>query len=437
MLTNLYPPHHAGTFDFRCQTMTEALRLRGHTMHVLTSRHGLSNEQRGGEIERRLFLNGVFDHPRVTKLGELRSMEMANNQFLRETLEVFQPDVIHVHSLGGLSKSLVFALRHSHRPTAYDVTDTWMAKEVREDPWLQWWNRPGGPPHHRLWRALLEAVGQRNTLDGLAPTRMMKGYERVPQVYGGAEALDAVPPNSIAAFRFDRLFFCSRALKEATLQAGFRVDHAEVIYPGIPTQSFVGEVKPANAPVEKLLLVARLDAQSGAMTAVRALRTLRDNQIRTTLSIYGKGESSYIAELRSYIAMHQLPVEFLNVSNLHKDLPAIYRRHDALLHTAEWNEPFATAPLEAMAGGVPVIGTSIGGAQELFRHGENALMYPPGDMAALAARIQELQMQPALRCQMAEAAQQEVLSKYNETVVADRVENHLQSSLENWVHEAT
>jgi glycosyltransferase involved in cell wall biosynthesis len=437
VLANLYPPHHAGTFDFRCQTTTEALRLRGHTIHVLTSRHGMSNEQRGGEIERRLFLNGVYDHPRVARLGELRPLETDNNRILRETLEAFQPDVIHVHSLGGLSKSLVFALRHSHRPTVYDVADYWMAKDVGEDPWLKWWNRPRGPLHHTLWRAVLEAWGRRNKLDALAPTRMMKGYERVPQVYGDTETPGAVEPNSIAAFRFDRLYFCSRALKEATLQAGFRVDHAEVIYPGIPTQNFVGEIKPAKAPTEKLLVVARLDAHSGAMTAVRALRMLLANQIRATLSIYGKGDSAFIAELRSYIAQHQLPVEFLNVSNVHKELPAIYRRHDALLYTAEWNEPFSTTPLEAMASGVPVIGTTIGGAQELLRHGENALTYPSGDAVMLATRVQELQMQPALRCQMAETAQQEVLSKYNETVVADQVENYLQSSLESWVHEAT
>ena len=31
VLTNLYPPHHAGTYDLRCQAITDALRLRGHT----------------------------------------------------------------------------------------------------------------------------------------------------------------------------------------------------------------------------------------------------------------------------------------------------------------------------------------------------------------------------------------------------------------------
>ncbi len=437
VLTNLYPPHHAGTYDFRCQNLTDALRLRGHTIHVLTSRHALNKEQRGGEIERRLFLNGVFDHPRVTRLGELRLLEESNHLVLRETLAQLQPDIIHVHSLVGLSKSLIFALRHSRRPTVYDVADFWMAKDLREDPWLRWWNRPGGPLIPRLWRALLETLGQRNKLDSVAPTRMSKGYERLPQVYGDAATLQKIEPNSIGAFRFDRLYFCSHALKEATARADFRVEHAEVIYPGIRTQDFVGDVKPPQAPAEKLLVVARLDAQSGVMTAVRALRVLLDNNLKATLSIYGKGDSHYIAELRSYIAMHQLPVEFLNVSNIHKDLPAIYRRHDVLVHTSEWNEPFSLTPLEAMASGLPIIGTSTGGAQELLRHRENALTYPPGDLAILAERVQQLQTQPALRFQIAETAQQEVPSKHNETVVADRVENYLQTSLEGWAHATT
>ena len=54
VLTNLYPPHHAGTFDNHCQTVTESLRLRGHKILVLTSSHGLRTEQRDSQIERRL-----------------------------------------------------------------------------------------------------------------------------------------------------------------------------------------------------------------------------------------------------------------------------------------------------------------------------------------------------------------------------------------------
>jgi glycosyltransferase involved in cell wall biosynthesis len=120
-----------------------------------------------------------------------------------------------------------------------------------------------------------------------------------------------------------------------------------------------------------------------------------------------------------------LPVEFLNVSNLNSDLPALYKRHDVFLHTPEWEEPFPFAALQAMGCGLPVIAAASGAAAELLRHGENGLAYPPGDASQLAARVQELQISPALRQQMAQSAQEEVLAKFNESVVMDQIENFL------------
>ncbi len=436
-LTNLYPPHHAGTFDVRCESIVDGLKLRGHQVHVLTSKHGMTVEQRGGDVDRRLLLNGVYGHPQVTRLRELRALEGHNHEMLRETLASFQPDLIHVFSLHGLSKSLIFSLRNSRLPTVYDVADYWLANEVSEDPWLRWWNTSHASFGGALWRGVLEAFGRRSSADAEAPTRLMKGYDRVPGLFGRPGKPEPIQPNSISAFRFDRLYFCSQSLKQTTEESGFRVNHGEVIYPGILTESYVSDIKPAAAPFSKLLVVSALDAKSGVKTAVKALKIARDNKMKAALSIYGRGDSDYIADLRSFIAMNQLAVEFLPVSNLVRDLPTLFRRHDCLLYTSEWNEPYSVTPLEAMASGLPVIGASVGGAGELFRHGENALTYLPGDETELARRIQELQEQPELRCRLADNAQQEVLSRYNQTTVMDRIENYLNTSLEVWAHTAT
>ena len=78
-----------------------------------------------------------------------------------------------------------------------------------------------------------------------------------------------------------------------------------------------------------------------------------------------------------------------------------------------------------MGCGRSVIGSTAGAAGELLRHGENALTFPPGDAEQLAFRIQELIVSPALRCQMAQAAQEEVLTRYNDAVVTDQIENYL------------
>ncbi len=437
VLTNLYPPHHAGTFDNRCAAVTEALRLRGHQMHVLTSTHGMRSEQRDGFVERRLQLNGVFGHPHLTKFNEMKSLEVHNHDVVAETVQRLQPDVIHVFSLHGISKSLIFTLRNLKLPTVYDVADHWLSAGIREDPWLRFWNAPSLPFLDSSTRTALEMSGERGRLDSTAPTRMRKGYERLPMLFGHAKAIAAVEPNSIPSFRFDRIYFCSHALKQLTEQVGFVVSHAEVIYPGIQTQQFIGEIKPASSPMTKFLIVEKLDKDSGVMTALEALRQVRAIKLNATLSIYGRGESNYIAELRSFVVRHQLPVEFLNVSNLVQDMPSVYRKHDALLYTPEWNEPFPVTPLEAMACGLPVIASRAGGSNELFRHGENAFTYSPGNAAELAARIQDLQRQPALRGQMAETAQIEVLTKYNESTVTDQIENYLNTSQESWAHTAT
>ena len=82
-----------------------------------------------------------------------------------------------------------------------------------------------------------------------------------------------------------------------------------------------------------------------------------------------------------------------------------------------------------MASGLPVIGSSIGGAGELFQDEHNALTYAPGDAEMLATRMQQLQQQGELRSRMAETAREEVISQFNESTVTDRIEACLQSAL--------
>ena len=423
-LTSLYPPHHAGTNDYRCQSVVENLRLRGHEVRVLTSSHGMHAPQINAQEERRLLLNGAYEHPLVTGYKELVALETHNHQALRESIGSFLPDVVQVFSLRGLSKSLIYGLRHSHVPTVYDVADTWLSDDLAHDPWLRWWNHPA----RNFARGALELSGQRGKLDETAPTRMAKGCDRMPDVFGDGPAA----PSSVSTVRLERVYFCSHTLKEAAEQAGFQVGHAEVIYPGIATQTFVAAVRPVSAPVEKFLVISRLHKKGGVLTAVKALQIARRNNRLTTLGICGRGDSECIAEIRSLVAQAQLPVEFLTVSNQGRDLPAIYRRHDALLYTAEEPEPFSSTLLEAMAAGLPVIGTAIGGARELLRHGENALTCTPGQPEELAAGMTEIETRPDLRHQLAETAQAEVLAHYNESTVTDRIENYLETSRQVW-----
>jgi glycosyltransferase involved in cell wall biosynthesis len=73
----------------------------------------------------------------------------------------------------------------------------------------------------------------------------------------------------------------------------------------------------------------------------------------------------------------------------------------------------SVALLEAMAAGLPVVATSVGGNGEVVKDGETGLLVPSGDAGALAAAIEQLATDAALRLRMAEASSRRVSEHFN------------------------
>lgn len=80
-------------------------------------------------------------------------------------------------------------------------------------------------------------------------------------------------------------------------------------------------------------------------------------------------------------------------------------------------EPFGIVAIEAMACGVPVIASRVGGLAETVLDGETGFLVPPGDPVALAGRIQQLLTDQALAREMARAARRRVVDKYSQTTM--------------------
>jgi glycosyltransferase involved in cell wall biosynthesis len=82
------------------------------------------------------------------------------------------------------------------------------------------------------------------------------------------------------------------------------------------------------------------------------------------------------------------------------ELLALYAQSDAFAMPS-LTEAFGVVFLEAMACGLPVVGTRVGGVPEIVRDGENGLLVPPDDPPALAEALIRLLTNPALRERMA------------------------------------
>ena len=77
-----------------------------------------------------------------------------------------------------------------------------------------------------------------------------------------------------------------------------------------------------------------------------------------------------------------------------------YRDADVVVFPSTWEEPFGVVPLEAMACATPVVATAVGGSAEFLFDGDNCLRFTPGDPEALAAAIERLANDAALRARL-------------------------------------
>jgi glycosyltransferase involved in cell wall biosynthesis len=98
----------------------------------------------------------------------------------------------------------------------------------------------------------------------------------------------------------------------------------------------------------------------------------------------------------------------------YRAMPELYGQADILLFPTV-REGFGLAAAEAMACGLPVVASDCSSLPELVVHGKGGYLCPVGDVAAFAARINELADAPALRREMGEYNRARVERKFTQS----------------------
>ena len=102
---------------------------------------------------------------------------------------------------------------------------------------------------------------------------------------------------------------------------------------------------------------------------------------------------------------------------------------DVALFPSE-SESFGLSALEAMACGVPVVATDIGGLPDTIVHGETGFLHTVGDTAGMAASVGRLLGDDALRRRMGVAGVERTRGKFSLTTMLERHEQLYASLLE-------
>ncbi len=136
----------------------------------------------------------------------------------------------------------------------------------------------------------------------------------------------------------------------------------------------------------------RLVEQKGQVHLLEAAALLRGRGLDFVLAIAGEGPLRAVLEARAEDLGIAEQTRFLGFV---ADMRRFYREIDVLAFPSLW-EGFANTPLEAMAAGKPVAAFAVSSLPEQVRDGENGLLAPCGDAAALAQAL-TLLTDPELR----------------------------------------
>jgi D-inositol-3-phosphate glycosyltransferase len=168
---------------------------------------------------------------------------------------------------------------------------------------------------------------------------------------------------------------------------------------GVDLERF-GAAGPREAKSRHRLVAAcRLVERKGLADAISALADVPG----TELHVAGGPEASALAadpeaqRLRALAEQLGVADRVILRGRVGRDeLPALLRSADAVV-CVPWYEPFGIVPLEAMACGVPVVASAVGGQIDSVVHGVTGVHVPPRDPAALARALNGLLADPERR----------------------------------------
>jgi glycosyltransferase involved in cell wall biosynthesis len=210
----------------------------------------------------------------------------------------------------------------------------------------------------------------------------------------------------------------SEATRAAAVRLGAEAAKTRLITPAVDGALFRPVAGQASSSF-RVVSVAELRWGKGFEYALRAIRMLADDGVPVSFTIVG-GDPPRITAVRGDGARLAYTADDLGIRDrvsllgnaTPEEVAATLATADAFLHPS-LSEGLPNVVLEAMACGLPVVVTDVGGVREAVRDGVEGLLVPPRDPQAAAAALVRLWRDPALRGRLGAAGRARVLAEFN------------------------
>lgn len=213
-----------------------------------------------------------------------------------------------------------------------------------------------------------------------------------------------------------------------------------IVHPGIPfeefSQSYTDKLlrTQLNLPENTILIgtVATICPNKGTHYLIDAGLQLLKEYPNLHFIIIGALRQKYqpfITRLKQKIHTSGYSSHFHFLGEI-SNIPHLLHDLDIFIHPS-LSEAYSMVIMEAMASGLPVIATSVGGTPEQITHGENGLLIPPGDVKAIIDTTKKLLHNRNLIEQLGKNAFTTAQKKFNITATAQKLKNLIEDLICN------
>lgn len=154
----------------------------------------------------------------------------------------------------------------------------------------------------------------------------------------------------------------------------------------------------------KVLFLARLEPEKGPMATLEAVASLVKRGVPVTLTIAGDGPA--MGDLRAYLAQNAWLEGKVTLAGYVRGAVKreLFNAHHVYCFPSEYGEGMPNSVLEAMALGLPIVTTTVGGLADFFEDGRMGHLVPGRDAGAIADKLGRL---------VADRAASATISAYN------------------------
>ena len=250
----------------------------------------------------------------------------------------------------------------------------------------------------------------------------------VPRERGIVRALKSAPRAIYR--RADHIVCIGHDIEREALETGVPRDRVHYLPHGVDLLRFhpaaPGEARrlrtdvgwPTDRPI--VLFVGRLSIEKGVLDLLEAWRLVARRDALLVLVGPDMPAHPWDAgrKARAFVARHELE-DCVRFAGPAPETAHLYRAADLFVQPSHF-EAFGLSAIEAMASGVPVLASNVGGLRDFLVDNDNALLFEPRTPPSIADALTRALSDASLRARLAGKALETVTAEFDERVLMDR-----------------